>query len=145
MDPSFRNARASDLGAIREALGAAGLPTQGVGGAGEFFICEADGAFRGAAGVEVYGNDALLRSLVVAPEARRLGLGRRLCEQAVKRARDTGCRAVYLLTLDATEYFARLGFEIVARDQAPAGIQSSGEFSSHCPDSAVLMRRRIEP
>lgn len=144
MSLHLRNAVAGDGHDIRLALRAAGLPVEGLDAQlNGFFICETGGAFHGAAGLEVHGEDGLLRSVVVAPDKQHRGIGRRLCERVMDHARGQGCRAVYLLTLDAAGYFERLGFETIGRDQAPEGIRASREFSVLCPGSAVLMRRKI--
>jgi hypothetical protein len=47
------------------------------------------------------------------------------------------------LTIDAEKFFARLGYRTMARSDAPAAIQSTDEFSSLCPGSAVLMQKRL--
>ncbi len=142
----LRAAKVSDLDAVRGALLAAGLPVDGVEANLEaFFICERGGRFGGAAGLEVYGRDGLLRSVVVEPGFRRHGVGRQLCETVIAHAGSKGCLDVYLLTLDAAAYFERLGFRVVERDHAPPGIRASEEFSSLCPDTAVLMRRPVKP
>ncbi|HEX9584807.1 MAG TPA: arsenic resistance N-acetyltransferase ArsN2 [Gammaproteobacteria bacterium] len=146
MKPVIRTAGADDVAAICLALRAAGLPVEGVDThAGTFFVCENEGVLLGAAGLEVHGGDGLLRSLVVVPGTRRRGIGQGLCQRVMDEAANRGCGAVYLLTLDAAAYFERLGFEMVARDDAPSGIRESREFSALCPASAVLMRRRIGP
>ena len=145
MEFSVRNAVATDVDAIRCALRAAGLPVEGVDSQVDgIFVCESSGVVQGVAGLEVYGTDGLLRSVVVNSQMQRLGIGALLCGRVVDRAKTMGCDAVYLLTLDAAVYFEGLGFEILARDQAPAGIRSSDEFSRLCPASAMLMRRFIE-
>jgi amino-acid N-acetyltransferase len=146
MKPAIRTAGADDVAAICLALRAAGLPVEGVDThAGTFFVCENGGVLLGAAGLEIYGNYGLLRSLVVIPGTRRRGIGQGLCQRVMDEAATRGCGAVYLLTLDAAAYFERLGFEMVARDDAPSGIRESREFSALCPASAVLMRRLIGP
>lgn len=145
MELTLRNAKASDLDAICGALRAEGLPVDGVEAhLDAFFVCELGGRFGGAAGLEVHGDDGLLRSVVVDPGFRRHGAGRQLCERVMTHAGSKGCLAVYLLTLDAAAYFERLGFRVIKRDEAPPGIRASEEFSSLCPDTAVLMRRSVK-
>ena len=68
------------------------------------------------------------------------GAGSRLVEAARRLARDLGVRGVYLLTDSADRFFARHGFAIIDRSEVPAGIRSSVEFASVCPDSAIVMR-----
>jgi hypothetical protein len=66
-------------------------------------------------------------------------------EELLDRARGDGVEAVYLLTLTAREYFARLGFVAVDRAQAPAEIRRSEEFASICPVSSAFMGKQISP
>jgi amino-acid N-acetyltransferase len=139
----LRVARASDLGAIERLLESSGLPVEGVReGVGGFFVCLDDGgALLGVVGLELYGTVGLLRSAVVAESARRRGIAAALIRRAVARAEKQGCRALYLLTLDAVPYFQRFGFATVDRDCAPTEIQGSSEFATLCPASAILMQK----
>lgn len=104
----------------------------------------AGGAVLGVVGLELYGAAGLLRSTAVAESVRGKGIAAMLVGQAVSHAREKGCNALYLLTLDADRYFERLGFEIIGNDDAPGAIRNSREFTTLCPASAVLMRRKFE-
>src|SRR5690242_7796720 len=65
----LRTARADDLPGIEHLLTTSGLPTAGVAGAlGGFVVAESAGAIVGTAALEICHNDALLRSVAVAPE-----------------------------------------------------------------------------
>jgi amino-acid N-acetyltransferase len=140
-----RVAQPDDLGAIETLLVAADLPVDGVAaGIGDFFVSEDGGAVVAAVGLEWYGPDALLRSLVVADEFRGRGLGRRLVAECLARAAVEKAEGVYLLTTTAEEFFARLGFCAVAREGVAVAIQSSAEFTSLCPASATVMYRRAD-
>jgi amino-acid N-acetyltransferase len=97
----------------------------------------------GAAAVELYADGALLRSVVVDPDAQGQGLGRRLSDAAVAIAKDRGTRTVFLLTNTAATFFPKLGFEPIARDSVPASVLASVEFGSACCASAVVMRKRL--
>lgn len=142
---AVRAARAGDLGPVLARLRAASLPEEGVAEAlGGFVVAEDDGGIVGAAGVERYGRDALLRSVVVAPEWRGRGLGAALVEGALRAARDGGARAVYLLTTTAEGYFPRHGFRAIPRAEVPKAVRESVEFRSACPESAVVMVRSFE-
>ena len=41
-------------------------------------------------------------------------------------------------------FFARHGYSTMGRENAPAAIQSTAEFSSLCPGDAVLMCKRLD-
>ena len=93
----------------------------------------------GCVALELYEGSALLRSLVVAQNARGLGVGERLTTEALVLAKARGVSDVYLLTETAQTFFPRFGFRIEDRSAAPAPIQDSVEFRSACPKDAVMM------
>ena len=140
----LRTAGSGDLEAIRSLLAAEGLPIEGVAESIEHFLVidNGDGVVA-SAGIELHGNCALLRSVVVVPELRGRGLAGRLVERLVEHARALGSRAMYLLTIDADGYFVAHEFERIARERAPQEILDCQEFRHLCPDSAILMQRKI--
>lgn len=142
---ALRTAAEGDLAALVALLDAESLPTVDIVPAhASRFIVATDGRrLAGAIGLEPAADAGLLRSLVVAPGYRGRGLGRRLVEALVRRARDRGAGALWLLTLDAADYFARFGFERRSRDTAPAAIRATAEFDRLCPDGATLMSRPL--
>jgi amino-acid N-acetyltransferase len=107
-------------------------------------VAEAGGRVVGAAAIEPYGADGLLRSVVVAPPLRGTGLGQTLVAAAEVAARDLGVRDLYLLTETAIAWFPRLGYETLPRDGAPVPIATSVEFTVSCPDTGLLMHRRLD-
>lgn len=109
-----------------------------------FVVHEDDGRVVGVAGLEVHGDDGLLRSVAVNVDYRRQGLGASLVEAALARAARLELRSVYLLTTDARDYFFRLGFTESPREKAPAAIRESWEYTTGCPSTAVLMKREVK-
>jgi amino-acid N-acetyltransferase len=108
-----------------------------------FFYFGSDGSLTALVGVEVYGTDALLRSLVVADAARAQGLGSSLVEHAETFAASRQVSAMYLLTTTAESFFQRRGYRCIDRAQAPPTIQSTREFASLCPASCAIMLKRL--
>jgi amino-acid N-acetyltransferase len=104
-----------------------------------FLFLGSDRSPIGLVGLEVYGADALLRSLVVEQGERGRGLGSRLVERAEYHAASQGASTIYLLTTTAERFFARLGYLRIERIQAPPAIQGTREFANLCPASSVLM------
>lgn len=98
---------------------------------------------RAIVGVEFCGPDALLRSLVVAPELRTSGLGSKLVEHAEAHARAQGARAVYLLTTTAEQFFRSRGYRVTPRDAAPPAIRSTTEFAGLCPASSAFLSKHL--
>ena len=141
---SVRAASITDLPTILALLADAGLPLDGVAEAFEHgVVADAGGAVVGAAAVERYGRDGLLRSVVVSPALRGTGLGRTLVTAAEGLARDLGIRDLHLLTETASDWFARLGYAAMERAAAPEGIAGSWEFRFACAERGVLMRRTL--
>lgn len=137
----IRPAAASDWPGICGLLELEGLPTDdlSVQVMSNFVIAQDDIRLLGAVGVELHGDLALLRSLVVAPTGRRQGIGRRLTQAVEATAAHAGVQSIFLLTQSAVGFFETLGYRPSQRSQAPTAIQSSRQFSSLCPASAVLM------
>ncbi len=106
-------------------------------------VAERDAEIVGCVELELYGEAALLRSLVVSPAERGRDLGQRLTSEALRLAKDRGSRDVYLLTETADRFFPRFGFARLDRSAAPAALLASVEFQSACPKSAILMHARL--
>lgn len=104
---------------------------------------DASGILAGVAGLELYGSDALLRSVAVAPSLRSNGLGQRLTEDRMKWAAEQGIKRAYLLTTDARGYWERYGFEVISRGDAPPGVRGSTQWAGGCSESAVAMRKAL--
>jgi arsenite methyltransferase len=136
-----RGVTTSDEPTVRSLLAAADLPTDGLSDQFEdgFVVADADGEVVGVAGLEIYGAYGLLRSVAVAESQQGRGTGQALVRERLDYARRRGVRRVYLLTTTAPAWFRRLGFTDVARDQVPAGVQRSPEFSGVCPSTADVL------
>jgi amino-acid N-acetyltransferase len=138
-------ARPHDLRGALDLLGRTELTDQDVAERwGHYFVVrEDDGRVVGVAGLEVYGEDGLLRSVAVDLDYRGQGLAASLVEAALARANRVQLRSVYLLTTTARDYFARHGFADCPREEAPAPIRESWEFRVGCPSTAAFMRRPV--
>jgi len=138
-------ARPHDLRGALDLLGRSELTEQDVAERwGHYFVVhEDDGRVVGVAGLEIHGEDGLLRSVAVDPDYRGQGLAASLVEAAMQRAKRVELRSVYLLTTTARDYFARRGFADCPREEAPAAIRESWEFRVGCPSTAALMKRPV--
>jgi amino-acid N-acetyltransferase len=142
----LRAARTADLPSIEKLLTMSQLPLAGVADSlPGFVVAESEGAIVGTAAIEVCCDNALLRSVAVAPEWRSRGLGRALVTRVIADAEARGLHALYLLTTTAEHYFPSFGFREVARADVPADVQGTEEFRSACPASAVVMCRDCAP
>jgi amino-acid N-acetyltransferase len=135
-----------DLPAIEALLREAGLPLEGLAEQlGAALVAQRDGRLVGCVALELYGPDALLRSVAARASERGRGLGRSLVEASLSLAAARGVARVWLLTTTAETYFLRFGFRSAAREDAPPALLRSAEFRGACPATAVLMRRSLSP
>jgi N-acetylglutamate synthase and related acetyltransferases len=109
----------------------------------DFFYAGPSSAPIGMVGLQFYGSDALLRSLVVSAAHRAHGLGQRLVEHAERYARTRGIATIYLLTTTAERFFRSRGYVVTLRDSAPPAIRSTPEFASLCPASSAFLSKRL--
>jgi N-acetylglutamate synthase-like GNAT family acetyltransferase len=131
----------STFAAFETALAVARLPVSDLDadGAQYFAFGQREDEALAFIGMITFGRDGLLRSLVV-PEAQRgQSLGTYAVDAVAQFARRQGLHRLWLLTTNAERYFIRQGFRIVHRKDAPSAIAASRQFSSTCPDTAVLM------
>lgn len=138
---SHRPPLAAAVGLLR----AAHLPTEDLteGHCENFFYTGTPDAPSGIIGLEIFGEVALLRSLVVAADRRGHGEGAALLEHAQTFAREQGVRALYLLTTTAESFFQKRGFVRASRETAPAAIRATREFAGICPASSAFMMRPL--
>lgn len=140
----IRKATNRDLDAVERLLSANDLPVDGVKESfSSFVVAEDEGAIVGAVGLEKFGSVALLRSAVVSNDHRGSGVGRGLVEHILKYAEKDGIEELFLLTSTAEDYFPRFGFARTTRSEVPAAVKASAEFQGACPDTALVMTRRI--
>ncbi len=140
----IRSARADDWATISSLLTTSKLPLDGAREHVEdFLVAEAAGALLGVIGVERYADGGLLRSAAVDAAWRGRGVGESLLEALLVRGTSAGMPSMYLLTETAEAWFARFGFARISRDDVPASVKASVEFTTACPASATVMRRAL--
>jgi amino-acid N-acetyltransferase len=108
-----------------------------------FYFAGPVDAPSGLVGLEIVGDVALLRSLVVAPDRRGHGEGQKLLEHAEREAWIKGVRAIYLLTTTAEPFFAKFGYTRASREDAPQAIKTTREFAGICPASSAFMAKQL--
>jgi amino-acid N-acetyltransferase len=137
-------AEREDLENVVTLLERHGLPVDGASAMGDsLVVARLDGRIVGAAGLELYADGALLRSVVVDASMQGRGLGQRLTEAALALARARDEPAVFLLTTTAERFFPRFGFERISREDVPDSVRQSVEFQSACPAAASVMRKQL--
>ena len=140
----FRQPPASE---VHRLLSDSGLPTTDLTSQNfePFFMCGSKQAPKGVVELEIYGSEALLRSLVVDESNRGQGCGKALVADAERYAQKRDVRHIYLLTTTAAKFFEGVGYAATAREEAPESIRTTSEFSSLCPLSSAFMVKDLTP
>ncbi|HMO61362.1 MAG TPA: arsenic resistance N-acetyltransferase ArsN2 [Ferruginibacter sp.] len=97
----------------------------------------------GTAGLEIFEDCALLRSVSVLSSMQGRGYGKLITDAIEAYAKESGINCMYLLTTTAKDFFDKQGYCVIGREQAPPAVQQTAEFTGLCPASAVLMKKRI--
>lgn len=97
----------------------------------------------GTAGLEIFDDYALLRSVSVIKEQQGKGYGKVINDEIEKYARESGINCMYLLTTTAKDFFVKQGYCVIKREDSPAAIQQTAEFTSLCPSTAAVMKKKI--
>lgn len=149
---SIMPATADDRVEVEALLAAAGLPLDGLDDAFPqgFAVARVGGELAGTAGIEQWGEHGLLRSVAVAERFRKqhiaevLVADRLAWANSLMREGDTNSMAsVSLLTTNAEDYFARLGFQRIERGELPASLAGSTQTKLSACSTAVAMIRRF--
>lgn len=140
----IRPAQSTDLSAVQALLKSYQLPLDDLEKhLATAVVAEDDGRLVATAALEVYGSEALLRSVAVAENQRRTGLGGQIVQAILELAHQQGISEVYLLTETAADYFPRFGFQPITRAEVAETVQQSAEFTTACPASAQAMKRTL--
>ncbi len=127
--------------AFKKLIASADLPTEDLNFEKQFLIgYYEDDSLMATGGLEVFGTDAILRSLTVRLGSRNKSLGSGIVEDLLAKASQKGVNTIYLLTETAKDFFRKKGFEEINRQDAPDAVKASSEFSFICGDAAVCMK-----
>ena len=113
-----------------------------------FWVLEREGRLVACVGLEVYGEAALLRSVITSPELRGQGYGDVLVQRAFLEAQLRGVKRLYLFTMDKAPFFARHGFERCTMDDFEPAARQCSQYqilAEHPEVAAILtaMRRDV--
>jgi N-acetylglutamate synthase-like GNAT family acetyltransferase/protein-tyrosine-phosphatase len=137
-------ASGGDFDAIKRLLVASLLPSRDVAeGRQRFIVATEAGRLIGCAGLQVSGQDGLVRSMAVHWTRRNAGLGSRLHGRLLFEAVLAGVRTLYVVTTTAEDFFAGHGFKKVAAADVPAELQASDEFTAFVPGGSTVMSRPV--
>jgi len=85
----------------------------------DFYVYADDGTLLGTAALHIVWDDlAEVRSVAVAEEAGRKGIGSQLVLACISEARQIGLKRIFCLTYKP-DFFAKLGFRLVDKSELP--------------------------
>ena len=85
----------------------------------DFYVFEEDGKVLGASALHIVWEDlAEVRSVAVAEDSGRRGLGTQVVGACIDEARELGLKRVFCLTYKP-DFFAKVGFRIVDKSELP--------------------------
>ena len=85
----------------------------------DFYIFEEDGKLLGTAALHIVWEDlAEIRSVAVAEDAGRKGVGTQLVQSCIDEARTIGLKRLFCLTYKP-DFFGKFGFRIVDKSELP--------------------------
>jgi amino-acid N-acetyltransferase len=124
----------------RRLLSGSDLPTQGLDETELWCVRDGAGRVLGIAGLETWGEQGLLRSVVVEESHRKDGVGSALVERVIKEANAKSLAELYLITETAPLFFQRFGFDSFDRSDVVGPVLNSIEFKGACAETAPVMR-----
>jgi len=107
----------------------------------DFVICEKEGQIAGCAALHLWSDLAEIRSLAVAENRWRLGVGTALVRACLDEAKALGVGTVFVLTYQPN-FFERLGFRRVSKEKFPHKIwvdcANCPQFPN-CTETAMIL------
>lgn len=140
VDYMIRAAHKEDLDQVKKLLEERALPTVGVDKNITKFLVADHHAIIGTVGVLYDGEKALIRSFAVSAENEKRGIGLALVKELLTEIKSMGSKEVYLLTETAAEYFKRLGFYRINREEMPQLLLEESGLDQACPCSSQCMK-----
>ncbi len=98
----------------------------------------------GCGNLEIYEDEALLRSLAVHSSYYNKGLGSQLVKHIHEYATNIGIKRIYLLTTTAETFFKKFNYHIIARTDVSPKVQQSVELKSLYPRHTTCMVKNFK-
>ncbi len=95
----------------------------------DYILVEIDGEIKGIGGLHILWQDlAEIRSLAIAPDVMKNGLGAKIVNYFLKEAKEMGLKKVFTLTYQPV-FFEKCGFTRISKDELP---QKVWQECVHC-------------
>ena len=140
----IRPATNKDYSSVCDLLASENLPTIDVDrNLSHFFVMTEQNEIVGSIGMELYGQSALLRSMAVASDHRSKGIAMALINELMAYAKEKRVSDMFLITNTAEQYFQRVGFKKIPREEVKEVVLQSKEFNGLCPASSAIMMKEL--
>lgn len=134
----------SEISSIKTLLHSVGLPGSDLESAPiHFFGKKENNELIATGALEIYGSNAILRSVAIHPDFQKSGYGKQIVRFLEKKAVDLGIQKLFLLTTTAETYFKKLDYQPVKRELCPYKIKSSVQFKNICPSTATCLFKNL--
>lgn len=107
------------------------------------FRFEENGQTIGVGGLEIFDDQALLRSVAVKKALQGKGFGKEMVVQIEQTARHSGIKSLYLLTNTAPDFFKSIGYQQTDRKDFAEPLKQTAQFTGLCPVTAVCMKKAL--
>lgn len=135
----------SEINEVKELLLSSGLPSSDLNNAPiHLFGMKKNNRLIATGALEVYGNNAVLRSVAVSNNFQNKGYGKQIVRHLEKVATELKISHLFLLTTTAEIFFKKLGYLPFQRSLSPTEILSSAQFRDICPQSALCLCKKLE-
>jgi amino-acid N-acetyltransferase len=134
--------RIKELSKVKKLLDEKQLPLDDIGRQNQEFYGYLKGTtIEGIGCLEIYDNEALLRSVAIRHQGQ--GLGTKLITEIEEIAKEKRIKQLVLLTTTASDFFLKLGYQKINRKDTPDIIKESTEFKDICPDTSIVMQKQL--
>ena len=139
---AITKAESIHLQEVEKLLLTVNLPIEGVKeNFSNFFIAKKQNMILGVAGIEIYEEVGLLRSVAIKPSSQKQGIGQMMVNKIEEFAIKEGVKNLYLLTDTAEPFFLRLNYQKISRNRTDSRIKQTIEFTTICTSATVMAKK----
>jgi len=134
----------SEINSVKKLLQSVELPDSDLEASPiHFFGIKEKNEIIATGALEIYGKNAVLRSVAIKPNLQKSGFGKQIVDFLEQKAGELGVENLFLLTTTAESFFRKLNYQPIQREMCPEGIKSSAQFKDICPSTASCLFKNL--
>lgn len=134
----------SEFNSIKKLLQSVGLPDSDLETSPvHFFGIRKKNEIIATGALEIYGKNAVLRSVAIKQNFQKSGFGKQIVKFLEKKAAEQGVEKLFLLTTTSESFFVKLNFQSIKREMCPDEIKSNAQFKDICPSTASCLFKNL--